>query len=170
MGVFDPSPKELSLISDFHLEAGKLLGTEVKIKFIDDRELDLYNDPNYDFESDMSLYIILDQRPRIRILEKLGWYDEDQDDLPMLAYFAKENLEGVDIKPVRGVQLLFEYSLEGEDQRLFEITKSHAQMPGPLYWVCALVPVRDKFSMESDIDEDFEHVQDGNYEMLKIEG
>lgn len=163
MGNLDPSEKEMELLSKMQLEAAKMKGTEVEINLVDDFDLDINHDPEYKFLEGDSLDIILEERPSERFLKSLGWYSEEEDDLPLIAYISRDDWSGEKIKLLEGVKIILPFQISSEHgTRDYEIIKVKALPPNGIAYVANLVPIREKYEEEKEKDNE----QNINYHIL----
>lgn len=168
MGFYDPNPKEQSFISDMHLEAARLFGTEVTIELIHTTDLNDQHDPSHTFEPPETLDIILDERPDQKLLRSLNWYNEDEEIQPIIAYISKEDNDNVNLEIINGIELELPYDINGSTgTRKYEIGKVQANQPGPLYWICQLVPVREEDDYASEVESNTD--QDSKFTYLKVD-
>lgn len=165
MGQLDPSMSvEMEMLSKQMLEAAKFWGTRVTISLVEDFELDIYQDPDYSFKPPESLDIILDQRPNVKVLRSLNWFNEDDEILPILAYISRDDVNSDQIEVLRGVRVELPYQIGlSEGTKLYKIGDARAMPPGGLFWVCKLVPVREEFVNDIDTEE-----QNPNYTYLNV--
>lgn len=167
MGYLDPDSSELSMISQMHLEAARQQGVEVSIEFIKSTELNNQHDPTHTFELPESLDILLDERPKKEVLRSLDWYNEDEEFKPLLAYISKEDIESENIDILLGTEIELPYQINSsQGAKRYEISDAKAIPPGPLYWVCKLVPVKGDY--DNNVDENINQDED-NYEFLKVD-
>lgn len=165
MGLLDPNmSNEMVMLTSQMLEAAKFWGTKVTIRLVENVNLDIYHDPDYDLKPPEELDIILDQRPNIKVLRSWNWYNEDDEILPILAYISRDNINSDQIEVLRGVRIELPYQIGlNEGTKLYKVGDARAFPPAGLYWVCRLVPVREKFENEVDTE-----TQDPNFTYLSI--
>jgi len=164
MGFLDPNSDEIKLISGFLLEAGFMLGTKVKMYLVNKANLDVYHDPSYDYEEEIEIDIVLDQRPQTKVLRHLHWYNENEEILPILAYISRYDWDDDFVSALKGLKLELPYQIGlNEGTRVYEVSDAKAFAPDGVYWVCRLTPVREEF-----VQEHKESKQDPNYQFLRI--
>jgi len=166
MGNLDPSDRELSLLSKMQYEAAKQKGNKVTVSFVDNVTLNNQHDADIDFSVPEEIDIILDERPRKEVLRTYGWYSEDEDYVPLLAYISKEDWDGNYINLLRGMKVELPYEINSvEGTKIYKISQVRAVPPKSLFWVCRLTPYRDDF--DNEVDENTN--QDSNYEQLTVD-
>lgn len=166
MGSLDPSEKEMSLLSKFHIESAKLRGTEVTINYVEDTDLDVNHDPEYEFVEGEQLHLILEERPSERLLRSLDWFNEDEEDLPLIAYIAREDWDENKLHLLEGTRIELPYQISSEvGSKLYEMIKIKALPPNGLAYVCQLVPLREEYEEEKEEDSE----ENINYSYLNAE-
>ncbi len=164
MGLLFPTESETNLYSDMMLEAAYLSGTRIKIKFVEKATLDMYQDPNYEYEMPKELELILEEHPKERFLRDMKWYNEDDETMPLVAYFAKRDYDDFNVKMLLGVLIELPYVIDEKTMsKTYKVMDARAFGPGPFFWICKLVPVRGQFEIDKDED-----TQDPNYSYLDI--
>lgn len=68
------------------LEAAVVAGTEVIITPVDKYEITTLSGELFTYLNPINTYVILDQRPSVHLLQKYGWFKEDQTIVPIIAY------------------------------------------------------------------------------------
>lgn len=165
MGKFDPAEKEINLQSHYFIEAAELLGTKIKIALMVDFEKDLYKDPTFDRTGGEDLDIILNERPNRKYLESLGWFNEDSEVVPIIAYIGKKDNNGDLIKVTIGSLIRLPYELgEDEDYKFYLITDMVSESIGTVWWTCKLTPYKSEFSQTHTEDQDSE-----NFKHIKVD-
>ena len=163
MGKYDPTEKEMSLLSRMHIESARHRGTEVKINFVEDTNLDINHDPEYDFLDGEDLYLILDERPSEQLLRSLDWFSEDEENLPLIAYISREDWIKDKLNLLEGVKIEIPYKVSSnEGTREFEIIKVKALPPNQIAYVAHLVPLRGEYIEEKEGSTE----EDVNYKYL----
>ena len=163
MGRLFPSEKEQNLYSDMMLEAGRMMGVPIKVKMAVDPNLNMYHDPDYEYSLPEELDILVDENPQVKVLRHLHWYNENDEVLPILAYFSKRNYRELNMEILMGAELEFPYQLSGVTKtKKYKVMDARAFGPGPMYWICKLAPVRIEFEQEKGEE------LDGNYNHLNI--
>lgn len=166
MGSLDPSDEELSLLSKMQYEAAKQKGNKVSVKFVDNVELNNQHDADIDYDTLEELDIILQERPRKKVLRAYGWYNEDEEYVPILAYISKENWDGENLDLLRGMQIELPYNINNDNNsKIYSIAQVRAVPPKSLFWVCKLVPYREDFDNNVEDNEN----QDDGYNYLKVD-
>jgi len=166
MGQFDPSTREINLITGQFLEAAKLQGTSVRVKLVDSAERDLYKDPDYKFKIVKDLDIILDEQPTRNILETYGWYNEHDEQMPLIAYISKHDDQGKLVRPTVGSMVIIPYTLAEDTilERRYIVSDAKLTNPGSWMWICKLTPYRKDFENERDPEEDY----DDNFDFINF--
>lgn len=162
MGRLLHSEKEQNLYSDMMLEAGRMMGVPIKVKLVIDPNLNMYHDPEYDYSALRDLDILVDENPQVKVLRNLNWYNENDEVLPILAYFSKRDYRDLNLEILMGAELEFPYRLSGAVKtKTYKVMDARAFGPGPLYWVCKLTPVKGNFEQEKNQetgDNNFKHL------------
>lgn len=167
MGSFDPSEKEIGLLSKMFLEAAAQKGTRVTISLVDKDNTDRtnQNDPNYSYFEDEDIDIILEERPDIKTLKSLNWFNEEDELLPILAYFSIKDVDDEYMEILKGTKVNLPYKVVnsemGEKYIIEDIKFSNHYV-----WVGKLVPDRDRPDYQSDVDDN--STQDSDFEFLKV--
>jgi uncharacterized repeat protein (TIGR02543 family) len=68
------------------LEAAYMSGNHVNISQVDTYSLTALSGEQFTYKAPINSYIIYDERPKVSILKTYGWYREDDENLPQLAY------------------------------------------------------------------------------------
>jgi len=167
MGQFDPSTRETKLFVNQFLEAAKLQGTAITIMVVTKVDRDLYKDPDYTYEHAQKLDVILNERPNRYVLDSYGWYNEDDEVVPMIMYVAKFDQQGKVMKPLTGSVVILPYEL-AEDEKLdraYMVSQTTLTNPSSWMWVCKLTPYRHPTEKEEPHPE---YEVDPNFEFLDI--
>lgn len=97
-----PTIKEKRYNTLQFLEACVISGNQVKIGVVDEYQLTTLSGEIFTHLPMITTYIIFNERPSVQLLRKYGWYREDQDILPIVAYipthliYDKEKLAEVE--------------------------------------------------------------------------
>lgn len=168
MGNLDPSDKEVSLLSNMFLESAKQKGTEVVLSPIDKDNTDrtFQNDPEYAYLEDEDVNIILDERPDIKTLKSLNWYNEEDDLLPLLAYLSVKDIDEEYREVLKGAKVKVPFKLVGSDMVQKYIIEE-VKFSKYYVWVCKLVPDREEPPFEDDVSENVG--QDSDFRFLKVD-
>jgi len=175
MGFLDPIKKERDLQRKFFIEAAYMKGTEVTLVLPTEVDRNIYHDPEIDsYEEGLEIDIILDQRPDRRMLEKLNWYKEEDDILPLVAYIGsiKSIRDEEFVKPEEYpeyLKVMRESIIKVETQMIEEFEEDQYLISDiaktPYYvWVCKLTPYRYDH-IEEDIGKEN---QEANYNILRV--
>lgn len=81
-----PSIQEKNYLTIQMLEAGYMQGSKVDITPVDEYNLTSLSGEQFTYKEPVETYIIYDERPKVQVLKKFGWYREDEENLPQLAY------------------------------------------------------------------------------------
>ncbi len=68
------------------LEAAVISGTEVRITPVDTYKLTTLSGEKFTYLEPVDTYIILDERPKVHLLQRYGWFKEDSEIIPIIAY------------------------------------------------------------------------------------
>ena len=132
-------------------EASKLLGQEALLYQVEKKTSDLHNDKDVVYKDPIKINFLLEQNPT-PILKKLNWFTED-DDLPYLAYLTKldDTYQEVSIDKECLIEVVTTQVNEA-NPRKFIITSVRGSKLNPLYWICKLVPYREKIDKDPVVD------------------
>ena len=81
-----PTLQEKRYITLQFLEAAYVSGNRVIITPVDTYDLSTLSAESFTYKDPIETYIIYDERPRIGLLKKFGWFREDQENLPQIAF------------------------------------------------------------------------------------
>lgn len=81
-----PTLQEKRYITLQMLEGGYMHGSKVDITPVENYELTTLSGEQFTYGDKVSTYIIYDERPKVSLLKSLGWYREDAEMLPQVAY------------------------------------------------------------------------------------
>ena len=80
-----PTLQEKRYITLQFLEASYVSGNRVIIRQVDTHELSTLSGETFTYKDPIETYIIYNERPKVSLLKKHGWYREDQENLPQIA-------------------------------------------------------------------------------------
>lgn len=80
-----PALNEKRYITLQFLEAAFMSGNRVIITPVDTKALSVLSKETFTYKSSIETYIIYDERPKVSLLKKLGWFREDAEELPQIA-------------------------------------------------------------------------------------
>jgi len=80
-----PALNEKRYITLQFLEAAFMSGNRVVITPVDIKDLSVLSKETFTYKDPIETYIIYDERPKVTLLKKLGWYREDVEELPQIA-------------------------------------------------------------------------------------
>lgn len=165
MGSLDPSQRETKLHAKQFLEAAKLQGTHVKVKLVLDVTRDLYKDPDYEYKDRREMDVILDVRPNRNVLESYGWYNEHDEQIPVIMYMTKYDEQENIVKPTVGtiVSLPYELAEDEKFERHYQVANAVLENPNSWLWVCKLAPYRKPAH-----NTEPEYELDPNYDFLNV--
>ena len=148
MGLFTRSRQEDMLAVDFFQEMANLWGVNAKLFQIDSinpyllEHQIVYKDP-------VELLVVLDEHPKIKTLEALGWFSEDDEILPLIAYLPVlcplPGGERAELDVREHVKLEVGYRMKEKRGALFLISKINASSLANHFWTCKLTPYREAF-------------------------
>ena len=146
MGLLYMDDVEHELHIEYLAEAAKLLGQEALLYQVDTKECDLHHDKDVTYKDPVKFNFLLEHNPT-PILKKLNWFSED-DELPYIGYLT--NLDDNYQKVVIDKECLLEIRTTQVDEvstNKFVITSVRGSKLNPLFWICKLVPYREKTEM-----------------------
>ncbi len=163
MGWLSPNIQETNLYSNMLLEAARMLGTNIKIKFIESVDLDIYTDPKYVYKPPKELDMLLEEHPRQKFLRDLHWYNEDEEIQPLLAYLSKRDYDNFNIEALIGIIIELPYVIDDKVRnKTYKVMEAKAFGPGPFFWILKLVPLREEYKPIPPVDHD------SNYNYLNV--
>lgn len=124
-------------------EAAKLLGQEALLYQVDKKDCDLYHDKDVVYKKPIKINFLLEHNPT-PILKKLNWFSED-DELPYIGYLTKLDNDYKEVSIDK--ECLIETStaqIYEKTSNKFIITSVRGSKLHPLFWICKLVPYREK--------------------------
>lgn len=144
MGLFDPTPNEMSLIQNWFSGASNFLGNEMYFYPVLNYPYENpQGDPIPQWGSPILVNGILDPRPSRRTLNGLGWYSEDPDLTPILAYLPANDRNGNPLQVTQDARIGLPHELDGFNEvKQFEIKKFLSTSIPIFYWICYVVPTR----------------------------
>lgn len=111
-----PTIEEKRMMTLDFLEASYMHGNKVAIHTVDDYDVSILNAEDYKYNEPVETYIIFDDRPKVQLLKKLGWYREDDEIKPSLAYIPTHLLwETIQDLEIETKQVANEIKLENKD-------------------------------------------------------
>ena len=81
-----PTIEEKRYITIQFLEAAFMSGSNVNITPVKAYGLTSLSGEQFVYEEPLDTYVIFDERPKVSLLQKLGWFREDAEILPIIAY------------------------------------------------------------------------------------
>lgn len=81
-----PTVQEKRYITLQFLEAAYVSGNRVIITPVDTYNLSTLSEEQYTYKDPVETYIIYDERPKVGLLKKFGWFREDEENLPQIAF------------------------------------------------------------------------------------
>lgn len=124
------------LFREFFKEMAMLRGISVDYIYPVDEDVSIHGQIFPEFSSIFNVNIIFDSVPKIKTLKNYGWFSEDKDDKPYIAYFPYDTPH---IQTKARIKL---YPIGSEkDGKWFEITDIHESFEYPDAYICKLAPV-----------------------------
>lgn len=81
-----PTLEEKRYITLQFLEAAFMSGSEVNITTVDSYGLTTLSGEHFTYDDPLNTYVIFDERPTPKLLQKYGWFRENADQIPIIAY------------------------------------------------------------------------------------
>lgn len=150
MGKFDMSPNEMFLFDSFFEEGAYFLGRSAKLYQVDLASHQPLGDTCYTYLSPVDINMYFAENPNVKTLESIGWFSEDDEELPHIGYLPKHDVNGVNIKVTVGARIELPYTLLAGGTQLFEVTAVKIQTT-PMWYTVKLVPVRQKVPPQTEI-------------------
>ena len=172
MGILTPNISEIKLHRSFFEEKTRLLGIPGKIYIPKN-----YESLGYRFDQDklqlnppINLHFIFDSMPSIKTLKNLGWYSEDIQDLPCIAYLPwiyldKEN--GKQVEKDLDVKLYSILSMQdplSSREKKFIIQNVNGNLYYCINWIVKCVPFREEVLTMGNPIGDVQN--DGDYKYI----
>ena len=155
MGWLSPNVQETNIYSNMMLEAARMLGTNIKISFVESSNLDMYSDPNYVYKPPKEMDLILEDHPRYKVLRDLNWYNEDEEIQPLLAYLSKRDYDNFNVEVLIGTIIELPYIIDDRVRnKTYKVMEAKSFGPGTFFWVLKLVPMRDDYMPDKPFDHD----------------
>lgn len=147
MGLLYMANNEHELHIKYLAEAAKLLGQSALLYQVDKKDCDLHHDKDVVYKEPILINFLLENNPT-PILKKLNWFSEDSE-LPYIGYLTKldDNYKEVRIETECLIEIK-EAQLDQVTSNRFKITSVRGSKLHPLFWICKLVPHRDKVNMK----------------------
>jgi hypothetical protein len=83
-----PTLEEKRYITLQFLEAAFVSGSEVNITPVEAYGLSDLSGERFVYQNPVNTYVIFDERPTPKLLQRYGWYRENADQIPIVAYIA----------------------------------------------------------------------------------
>lgn len=84
----EPTIEEKRYITLQFLEGAFMSGSSVKISPVKAYGITDLSGEHFVYDTEIETYVIFDERPKVHLLQKLGWYREDSEIAPVLAYIS----------------------------------------------------------------------------------
>lgn len=149
-------------------EASKLLGQEALLYQVNKKDCDLYHDKDVVYKEPIRINFLLEHNPT-PILKKLNWFSED-DELPYIGYLTKLDNEYQEVSIEK--ECLIEISttqINEATNNKFIITSVRGSKLHPLFWICKLVPYREKTAKDPVKDPEAPQNTDFGYGYIQRE-
>jgi hypothetical protein len=115
-----PTLEEKRYITLQFLEAAYMSGSEVNITAVDSYGLSTLSGERFTYEDPVNTYDIFDERPTPKLLQKYGWFRENAEQIPIVAYIPTHLLYSKSTN-----QVINEIVLDGtESQELIQYGES----------------------------------------------
>lgn len=124
-------------------ESAKLLGIKVKYYSVSKSKSNIYDDKDIHYNDPMLLDIHFEQYPKIKTLKKIGWYKENDTELPIIAYIPYDT-------PFLSKNSKIEFEHDLGELRSFEVSEITTDYSFPIYWILKLVPIFNDSTVHKD--------------------
>ena len=169
MGVLTPSKNEIILHRKMFHEKAKLLGVDgfhYPVKTYDTQSM--YHDfDQLTYEEKRPLRFIFEDMPKPQTLKQLGWFIEDNSELPCVAYTPWWDLEGnKELAPKIGDIISIQDPIIGDEtptERKFQVTSVNSNLYYMINYILKLVPFRE---VSNAAREENPESNDGDYKYL----
>jgi hypothetical protein len=156
-------------------ESFRLLGLEVRLHQIDTATQDFNRHSKYTYKDAVTAHVMWYDSPEIRVLKGLGWYSEDSESLPILAYVprqSEDNSTTYDVREGALIEIGYSTTLIAPTTTKFEISRVKSNGVTNLFYICQLVPYREDTPEEDPTpNEDGPTTGDGgNFDFLDLGG
>lgn len=131
------------IVRKMFLEATQAVGCTAIYHEVKTLEEDIYNDPSTEYLEPLTLDVLFDENPKVRVLKDLGWYNEDEEIRPLLIYlpiYKNLNNEVLNVIENSLVEIVY---LGINKKRTFRITTKRLDSLFGNYWICKCVPERN---------------------------
>lgn len=165
------SPEEYDYWVSNLSEAFDLIGQDAELYQVAEIDKDMYNDVELlKHFTPRKIGLIFEDNPR-PILKKYNWLMEDEE-IPYVAYLCSKDSsqKSLEVREYMIVRVKSNYGLESD--RLYQVTSCRGSSIDPLYWICKLVPYRNKVDMVPDtkkIDSTRVRKNDTNFAYLNLD-
>lgn len=140
------SPEEYDYWVSNISEAFDLIGQDAELYQVAEIDKDMYNDVDIlKHFTPRNIGLIFEDNPR-PVLKKFNWLTEEEE-IPYVAYLCSKDSSqrSLEVQEYMVVRVLSNYGLESE--RLFQVSSCRGSSIDPLFWICKLVPYRNKVDM-----------------------
>lgn len=170
MALLGMTPEEYDYMVSNISEALKLIGQDAMLYQIYDVEKDLYNDTeSLELLSHRDIGLIFEDNPR-PVLKKFNWLTEEEE-IPYLAYICSKDSRQEPLVVQDRMLIRIKTHLGIESDKLFQVTSVRGNSVDPLYWICKLVPYRNKVDFNPEtpkVDSTRVDKTDVNFAYLKV--
>lgn len=156
MGLLYMADVEHDLHIKYLAEAAKLLGQEALLYQVDKKSCDLHHDKDVVYKEPVKFNFLLEQNPT-PILKKLNWFSEDSE-LPYIGYLTKLDNDYQEVRiDTDAILEIVTTQVSEPNANKFIITSVRGSKLNPLFWICKLVPYREKTEMTLVKDPEAPH-------------
>lgn len=169
MALLGMTPEEYDYMVSNMSEALKLIGQDAMLYQVYDIEKDFYNDTeSLELLSHRKIGLIFEDNPK-PVLKKFNWLTEEEE-IPYIAYICSKDSNQEPLVVQDRMLIRIKTNLGIESDRIFQITSVRGNSVDPLYWICKLVPYRNKVDFRPEtkkVDSTRVDKNDVNYSYLK---
>ena len=141
------------------LEAAETMGCTALFYELKDNTYtkDFYNDPNTIYKAPITLEVLFDENPKVKVLKNLGWYNEDEEIRPLLIYLPIYRNVDKDLLNVME-NCLIELVYFGVNKKAsFRIQAKRLDSLFGNYWICKCCPERN-IQFNPDLSDGYDYL------------
>jgi hypothetical protein len=134
--------KDSDIVRRMFLQASQAVGCTAIYHELVNVEEDLYNDPTTKYFPPVTLEVLFDENPKVKMLREFGWYNEDDEIRPLLVYLPIYKNHQKDLLNVQEHTLIELVYMGVSKTAWFRITAKRLDSLFGNYWICKCAPER----------------------------